>query len=95
MHGVDESVREDVARDRLHLRRKLQAGAGLARADLESRVRCLAESIDERGPVLLGQAAGCRDCLVVKRQGEPVLQERADHGACQHTAKLLDRVDHT
>src|SRR5438132_5041809 len=95
MYGVDESVREDVVCDRLHLRWELQAGAGLARADLEPRVRCLAEAIDERGPVLLRQTAGCRDRLVVKRQGKPVLQERTDHGACQHTAKLLDRVDHT
>src|SRR2546430_7456964 len=51
MHGVDESVREDVARDRLHLRRKLQAGAGLARHDLESRERRLAESIQVQDTV--------------------------------------------
>ncbi len=85
MHGVDERVGEDRMGDRRDLGREVEVCAGLTGPDLEAGVRGVAEPFDECGTVLFRQPARGRDRLVVQRQGEPVLQERADDGARQHS----------
>src|ERR1700704_4229441 len=48
VHRVNEGVGEDPVSYRLHRRGQLQAGARLSCANLESRVRRVAEAVDER-----------------------------------------------